>query len=136
MSNSVRPHRWQPTRLLCPQDSLGKNTGVGCHFLLLRALQTSAFGDFKREEHFKEEHSVWGEELQNFVKSMSVEEGMRSTLLLKDSVEQIMILLHFILRNECKPLRFFQEATEIKGLVILEPKVCVGQSGYMPLKSQ
>ena len=31
---TVRPHRWQPTRLLCPQDSLGKNTGVGCHFLL------------------------------------------------------------------------------------------------------
>ena len=28
------PHRQQPTRLLCPQDSLGKNTGVGCHFLL------------------------------------------------------------------------------------------------------
>ena len=24
----------QPTRLLCPWDSLGKNTGVGCHFLL------------------------------------------------------------------------------------------------------
>ena len=34
VSNSVRPHRWQPTRLLCPQDSLGKKTGVGCHFLL------------------------------------------------------------------------------------------------------
>jgi len=34
MSNSVRPHRQQPTRLLCPQDSLVKNTGVGCHFLL------------------------------------------------------------------------------------------------------
>ena len=30
----VRPHRWQPTRLLCPWDSPGKNTGVGCHFLL------------------------------------------------------------------------------------------------------
>ena len=28
------PHRWQPTRLLCPWDSPGKNTGVGCHFLL------------------------------------------------------------------------------------------------------
>ena len=25
---------WQPTRLLCPWDSPGKNTGVGCHFLL------------------------------------------------------------------------------------------------------
>ena len=34
MSNSVRPHRRQPTRLLCPWDSPGKNTGVGCHFLL------------------------------------------------------------------------------------------------------
>ena len=34
MSNSFRPHRWQPTRLPCPWDSPGKNTGVGCHFLL------------------------------------------------------------------------------------------------------
>ena len=34
MSNSVRPHRRQPTRLPRPWDSLGKNTGVGCHFLL------------------------------------------------------------------------------------------------------
>ena len=34
MSNSVRPHRRQPTRFLCPWDSPGKNTGVGCHFLL------------------------------------------------------------------------------------------------------
>ena len=34
MSDSVQPHRQQPTRLLCPWDSPGKNTGVGCHFLL------------------------------------------------------------------------------------------------------
>ena len=34
MSNSVRSHRWQPIRLHCPWDSPGKNTGVGCHFLL------------------------------------------------------------------------------------------------------
>ena len=34
MSNSVRPHRWQPNRLPRPWDSPGKNTGVGCHFLL------------------------------------------------------------------------------------------------------
>ena len=34
VSNSVWPHRWQPTRLPCPWDSPGKNTGVGCHFLL------------------------------------------------------------------------------------------------------
>ena len=34
MSDSVRPHRRQPTRLLRPWDSPGKNTGVGFHFLL------------------------------------------------------------------------------------------------------
>ena len=34
VSDSVRPHRRQPTRLPRPWDSLGKNTGVGCHFLL------------------------------------------------------------------------------------------------------
>ena len=33
-SDSVRPHRRQPTRLPRPWDSPGKNTGVGCHFLL------------------------------------------------------------------------------------------------------
>ena len=31
---TVRPHRPQPTRLPRPWDSPGKNTGVGCHFLL------------------------------------------------------------------------------------------------------
>ena len=34
VSDSVRPHRQQPTRLCRPWDSPGKNTGVGCHFLL------------------------------------------------------------------------------------------------------
>ena len=34
MSDSVQPHRRQPTRLPHPWDSSGKNTGVGCHFLL------------------------------------------------------------------------------------------------------
>ena len=34
MFDSVRPHGLQPTRLLRPWDSPGKNTGVGCHFLL------------------------------------------------------------------------------------------------------
>ena len=31
---SLQPHRLQPARLLCPWVSPGKNTGVGCHFLL------------------------------------------------------------------------------------------------------
>ena len=34
VSDSVRPHRQQGTRLLCPWDSPGMNTGAGCRFLL------------------------------------------------------------------------------------------------------
>ena len=38
MSDSVRPHRRQPTRLPHPWDSPGKNAGVGCHFLLQKTI--------------------------------------------------------------------------------------------------
>ena len=34
MSDSVQPHRQQPTKLPRPKDSPGKNNGVGCQFLL------------------------------------------------------------------------------------------------------
>ena len=34
MSDSLPPHGLQPTRLLCPWDSPGNNTGVGHHALL------------------------------------------------------------------------------------------------------
>ena len=34
MSDSLWPHGLWPTRLLCPWNSPGRNTGVGCHFLL------------------------------------------------------------------------------------------------------
>ena len=34
VSTSLRFHGLLPTKLLCPGDSPGKNTQVGCHFLL------------------------------------------------------------------------------------------------------
>ena len=40
VSDSLRPHGLYPTRLLCPWDSPGKNTGVGCHALLQRIFPT------------------------------------------------------------------------------------------------
>ena len=40
MPNSLRPHRLRPTRLLCPWGLPGKDTGVGCHFLLQRIFPT------------------------------------------------------------------------------------------------
>ena len=40
VSDSERPHGLQPARLLCPWGSPGKNTRVGCHFLLQGIFQT------------------------------------------------------------------------------------------------
>ena len=40
MSNSLWPHGLQPTRLLCTWEFPGKNTGMGCHFLLQRIFPT------------------------------------------------------------------------------------------------
>ena len=40
VSNSLRPHGLSSTRLLCPWDSPGKNTGVGSHFLLQAIVPT------------------------------------------------------------------------------------------------
>ena len=40
MSDSLGPHGLWPSRLLYPWDSLGKNTGVGCHALLQRIFTT------------------------------------------------------------------------------------------------
>ena len=46
VSESLRPCGLEPTRLLCPWDSLGKNTGVGCHVLLqgMSPAQESTWG--------------------------------------------------------------------------------------------
>ena len=40
MSDSLLPQELQPSRLLCPWDCPGKNTGVGCYFLLQRIFPT------------------------------------------------------------------------------------------------
>ena len=40
MADSLQPHELQPTRLLYPWSSPGKNTGVGCHSLLQRIFLT------------------------------------------------------------------------------------------------
>ena len=43
MSNSLRPHGPQPTRLLCPWDFPGRSTGVECHCLLLNNKEEDKF---------------------------------------------------------------------------------------------
>ena len=43
LSDSLRPRGLEPTRLLCPWDSSGKNAGAGCHFLLQGILPTQGW---------------------------------------------------------------------------------------------
>ena len=43
LSDSLRPHRLQPTRLLCPWNSPGKDTGAGSHFLLQETFSTQGW---------------------------------------------------------------------------------------------
>ena len=54
MSDSVRPRRWQPTRLPHPWDSPGKSTGVGCHCLLCSGRLPLA-----KLDHIPRGHSQW-----------------------------------------------------------------------------
>ena len=44
VADSVQPHGWWPARFLCPWDFPGKNTGVGCHFLLQKTTVPGEFG--------------------------------------------------------------------------------------------
>ena len=56
-SNSLWPHGLQPARLLCPWDSLGKNTGAGCHFLLQGIFLTQ--GSNPGFLHYRQILTVW-----------------------------------------------------------------------------
>jgi len=56
MSNSSRPHGLQPTRLLCPWDSPGKSTGVGCHCLLRMIPNSNSYPNMCKVIH-SQKHS-------------------------------------------------------------------------------
>ena len=46
----LQPHGLQPTRLLCPWDFPGKNTGVGCHFLFQGIFLTQGLNSYLLQE--------------------------------------------------------------------------------------
>ena len=78
MSDSVRPHRRQPTRLPRPWDSPGKNTGVGCHFLLERKhyWYIMMFGASLVAQTVKNLLAVWETWVQSLGQEDSLEKGM------------------------------------------------------------
>ena len=75
VSDSLQLHGLWPSRLLCPWDSLGKNTGVGCHALLQGILPTqgqhpinpSTFQAQPRPEGVEKWTISWCKEMQRHV---------------------------------------------------------------------
>ena len=65
MSDSLQPFGLLPARLLCPWDSSGKNTGVGCHALLqgifLMTLKSPALAD----RFFTTTSATWESQVKN-----------------------------------------------------------------------
>ena len=80
MSDSLQPHGLWPTRLLCPWDSPGKNTGVGCHALLqgLFLIQRSnlcllcLLGDIRVLYHYHHQRSPLGTHIFHRIETMQI----------------------------------------------------------------
>ena len=75
MSDSVRPYRRQPTRLPRPWDSPGKNTGVGCHFLLqcMKVKSESEVAQSCPTLRDPMDSSLWGSSVQEIFQARVLE---------------------------------------------------------------
>ena len=74
LPDSLRPHGLYPTRLLCPLDSPGKNTGVGCHSLFQGIFPTQ--GSNPQLPHCSQildglNHHVGGKHIPQMVRDVS-----------------------------------------------------------------
>ena len=70
MSDSVRPHRWQPTRLPRPWDSPGKNNGVGCHLMAHFKEKERKESCMKSEHLLKQSDSSKGREARWWIRTL------------------------------------------------------------------
>ena len=110
MSDSVRPHRRQPTTLCRPWDSPGKNTGVGFLFLLHRLLQGELITPAEFWKYFSSSipnGEIWGWWFQNSRDSKSFPWCIHTcfTILLLNPILQKH--LHYFYIFSCLPLPYF-----------------------------
>ena len=96
MSDSVRPHRRQPTRLRRPWDSPGKNPGVGCHFLLqcMKVKSESEVVQSCRTLHDPVDSSLPGPTIHGIFQARVLEWGCHCLLQFGISGYSNFILLH------------------------------------------
>ena len=120
MSDSVRPHRRQPTRLPRPWDSPGKNTGVGCRFLLqcMKVKSESEVAQSCRTPSDPMECSPPGFSIQGILQARVLEwgaiafSGNHATRSLMCDYERYFSLLHFYM--VCQSFQPLQKPNETK----------------------
>jgi len=61
VSDSLRPHRWQPARLPRPWDSPGKNTGVGCHYSFIGCSWGDKITVDSNRQHIKKQRNYFAD---------------------------------------------------------------------------
>ena len=89
MSDSVRPHRQQPTRLLCPWDFPGKSAWVGCHCLLWIIVE-----NFLK---MGKEIATQGQEIQRVLKRINLRQNTSRHILIK--LMKILLLGRKVITN-------------------------------------
>ena len=83
MSDSLWPHELYPTRLLRPWDFPGKNTGVGCYFLLQGSSQPR---DQTRVSHNAgRRFTIWATKWKRRVKTISLKLNIPKTKIMASS---------------------------------------------------
>ena len=131
MSDSVRPHRRQPTRLPCPWDFPGGSTGVGCHCLLWnlhnRKVLIQQFSHFNCSQHHLENlQGFWlrsGMSLRNLVTNKFLGETdatgntLRKPLLWQLWCRRIVSLYYPLIRRLAMHLRIWK----ISGKMCIHP---------------
>ena len=116
MSNSVRPHRRPPTRLLRPWVSPGKNTGVSCHFLLqcMKVKSESEVAQWCPTLSDPMDWSLLGSSIHGIFQARVLEWGCHC--LLQNMLSRLVIT--FLPRSKCLLISWLQSPSA----VILQPR--------------
>ena len=107
MSDSLQPYGSLPARLLCPWDSPGKNTGVGCHALLLGIFPTQEPASIKIHLLLVESINLNNNNSNQFLSTFYVPITILNTscasprILLLQFFEAVTILIYVFVCKEC-----------------------------------
>ena len=107
MSNSIQPHRRQPTRLPHPWDSPGKNTGVGCHHLLQKKV-----GKTTRPFRFNLKQTLYDYtvEVTNRLKGLDLIDRVPDELTMEvHDIVQEKVIKTIPKKNKCKQMKWLSE---------------------------